>query len=715
LTTVPEDIGKLTNLTKLDLSKNNLTTVPEDIGKLTNLTNLDLSRNKLTTVPEDIGKLTNLTNLDLSRNKLTKVPEDIGKLNKLIKLDLSRNKLIKVPKDIGKLTNLIVLHLSGNQLTTVPVAIGKLTDLIMLNLSNNNLTIVPVAIGKLTNLIRLHLHNNKLTTAPEDIGKLNKLTMLNLSNNPLETPPIEIANKGVKAIRNYYEAMKAAKETVRLYEAKLLIVGAGDVGKTCLMKKLINPEKEINLNEISTEGIDIEKWIISTKKTNSFRINFWDFGGQEILHATHQFFLTKRSLYLFVWDSRPDDQLTSFDYWFNIIKLLSENSPVISILNKIDKNRPIKIEEKSLQEKFNIVSFHKVSAVSGKGIDYLLDLIKNEIDKLPLIGTELPKVWLDIREQLENSEQEYISYDEYKQICKDSGLNDKEADFLRDYYHDLGVFLNFKDNNLLKKIVFLKSEWATDAVYILVDNREIMDNSGLFSFADLKKDNYWKNKYPEQMFDYLLELMINFELCFKVQHNRYVIPELLEADKPKISWNEKDNLKFEYQYKFMPSGIITRFIARNHLLVKNNTYWRNGVVLKSDNTEALIISDPLEKRIKIWVKGNNKRELLAFIRNDIYLIHETLRFPEHQGLIPCVCEECKFNLEPYLWDVKTLNKALDKGRKSIQCQQSFDDVYIENILSNTNTTYDKVVRYLKHNKGEIADILGRFAGGMLNS
>jgi len=45
--------------------------------------------------------------------------------------------------------------------------------------------------------------------------------------------------------------------------------------------------------------------------------------------------------------------------------------------------------------------------------------------------------------------------------------------------------------------------------------------------------------------------------------------------------------------------------------------------------------------------------------------------------------------------------------------QSFEDVYIENILSQTNTTFDKVVKYLKKSRGDIAEILGRFAGGML--
>jgi GTPase SAR1 family protein len=33
-------------------------------------------------------------------------------------------------------------------------------------------------------------------------------------------------------------------------------------------------------------------------KDKTFRVNIWDFGGQEIYHQTHQFFLSKRSLYL---------------------------------------------------------------------------------------------------------------------------------------------------------------------------------------------------------------------------------------------------------------------------------------------------------------------------------------------------------------------------------------------------------------------------------
>ena len=41
-------------------------------------------------------------------------------------------------------------------------------------------------------------------------------------------------------------------------------------------------------------------WPIVLSNDERVRLNVWDFGGQEIMHATHQFFLTTRSLYLVV-------------------------------------------------------------------------------------------------------------------------------------------------------------------------------------------------------------------------------------------------------------------------------------------------------------------------------------------------------------------------------------------------------------------------------
>ncbi len=641
---------------------------------------------ELETLPVEIFNLIHLEELSIYNNKIRHLPPEIGKLKNLKKLIIGRNLISLIPSEIGELKNLQRFFAYSNRLNSLPKEFNNLKKLTHLDLSNNIFTEIPI-----------------------ELRNLSKLEGLNLKGNPLVAPPPEIIDQGIKSIQNYLSSIVKARETVHCNEAKLLIVGEGEVGKTCLMKKLINPDSEINLKEIRTEGIDINKWEISTNENDNFQINFWDFGGQEILHATHQFFLTKRSLYLLIWDSRRDENLKAFDYWLNIIKLLSDNSPVIIALNKIDINLPKSVDEESLQKKFNIVSFHKVSALNGIGIDHLIEDVKNHITRLPHIGTDLPKTWSDIRIRLERINENYIAYDRYLEICDEYSLDKIQADFLRDYYHDLGVFLNFSDNDVLSKIIFLRPDWATNAVYSLVENRDVQNNKGVIAIHDLK-EKYWKNKYNEEEASFLIELMKRFELCFEIPNLNYIIPELLPDKKPKFSWIYKNNLTFEYHYEFMPSGIITRFISRNHFLLNDNTYWKNGLMLKVGGTEALIICEHLFRKIKIWVKGDDKKELLEFVRNDIDYIHKTLNHPIHKGMVPCVCDDCKFNMEPYLWDFNFLKKAKDR-RKDLICENSLLDVSIEQVLNNTETTIERIKKFINVNKGDISELAGRFASG----
>src|SRR3972149_3966710 len=70
LTSLPREIGYLTNLEILNCSGNELTSLPREIGYLTNLRKLDCSGNLLTSLPREIGCLTNLQVLNCSWNRL---------------------------------------------------------------------------------------------------------------------------------------------------------------------------------------------------------------------------------------------------------------------------------------------------------------------------------------------------------------------------------------------------------------------------------------------------------------------------------------------------------------------------------------------------------------------------------------------------------------------------------------------------------------------
>jgi internalin A len=388
LTTLPTEIGQLTNLIVLDLECNQLTTLPTEIGQLTNLSELYLNENRLTTLLPEMGQLTNLNMLCLYSNKLTMLPTEIGQLTNLNTLYLQSNQLTTLPTEICQLTNLSTLYLTDNQLTTLPSEICQLTNLSVLNLGDNQLTTLPSEIGQLTNLNELDLYNTQLTTLPPELLRLTQLRTLELRANELPIPLEILSNDPATILNHYFQFEKEQKKP--LNEAKLLVVGQSNVGKTSLVKRLI--EGVFNQHERKTEGIQIQPWQLPVKE-QTIRLNVWDFGGQEIMHATHQFFLTKRSLYLLVLNARQDEDENRLEYWLKIIQSFGGTSPIIIVGNQVDQ-QPLDIDRRGLQTKYpQIQAIVETSCETGEGIDALRSLITQEVDALEHIYDPLPLSW----------------------------------------------------------------------------------------------------------------------------------------------------------------------------------------------------------------------------------------------------------------------------------------------------------------------------------
>ncbi len=75
---------------------------------------LSLSHNQLKSLPQCLGKLSQLQKLWAENNQLTSLPESLGKLSKLEVLDLTHNELKTLPESLQELSQLQSLYLSEN-------------------------------------------------------------------------------------------------------------------------------------------------------------------------------------------------------------------------------------------------------------------------------------------------------------------------------------------------------------------------------------------------------------------------------------------------------------------------------------------------------------------------------------------------------------------------------------------------------------------------
>lgn len=556
------------------------------------------------------------TRLDLIGKQLSTLPPEIGKLTHLKALDLEGNKLITLPPDIGNLINLEELYLQKNMIETLPTEIANLANLKWLDMEGNKLSSLPVEIKNLDNLASLYLDGNQLPIPPEILK--------------LRTEPTKIIN--------FYLQHKS-KETQSLNEAKILIVGQAGVGKTSLVKKI--KYDTFNQDEGMTEGINIEKWIINVNRTR-IGLNIWDFGGQEIMHATHQFFLTKRSLYMLVLDSRLDanENVNNIEYWLKLIQSFGGDSPIIVVCNKSDE-RQISLNWEGLRNKYPTIRYFAkhLSCKNGDGIEELKDRIAQEIEKLKHIHDELPKSWFNIKARLENMEENYISYLHYQDICSNEEINSTESQTtLIGFLHDLGIVLRFSDYRLQDTNI-LNPEWVTVGVYKILTSKILYEAKGRLKLEDLDSILDPKN-YPKEKHMFIIEMIKKFELCFDFTdyaNTQFLIPDLLYRDEP-YTGKWENTLDFQYHYDILPDSVISRFIVKMHTKIKKNTYWRYGVVLEDNNEKntALVKADKVEKKVYIYIEGKQKtrREFLGIIRSHFDDIHISISSLKVEQKVP---------------------------------------------------------------------------------
>lgn len=571
------------------------------------------------------------------------------------------------------------LDLSDLELTSLPRPLSKLGHLKKLILDGNCLRKIPRDVASLSHLQELSVVENELRELPEFLGSLKNLRRLRLFDNPDLNLPVEVLESASPKILDYYHRLRR-EQPRELREVKILFLGRGAVGKTSLIKRLRG--ERFNKSENTTHGIRIyplQLPLLPQRKRNPIgkvTAHLWDFGGQEILHATHQFFLSRRSVYVVVLSGREGRTDEDAEYWMRLIASFGGESPVIIVRNKIDSEY-FEVDEPALRAAHNqIFDFTATDAATGRGITDLHAKLIRAIGVAPGVRALFPQTWFRIKEALRKdimlrAGNSWIPFEEFRELCLKYGEKDPNAqELLATWLHDLGIALNYREDQRLNDTSVLDPLWVTRGIYAILTATKLAKAGGVLKLRDvpfLLRERKIKTKdYPRELQAFLIALMRKFELCYELPNKQDgdLVPELLPAKQPPaVARFPKDgeSTALRYRYHVLPEGLLPRFITRMHPFLEKGKLWRRGAILRHEKARALIIGNDFERTVTIRVHGDRtaRYKLLAIIRSDFVAMHEQLK-----GVKPL--EETEAGVATGLWvGVNELQTFDDKGTKQV--------------------------------------------------
>jgi hypothetical protein len=378
----------------------------------------------------------------------------------------------------------------------------------------------------------------------------------------------------------------------------------------------------------------------------------------------------------------------------------------------------------------NVKECYRGNLEQQDGADSLRTAIEFFAKNLPHIGEELPARWLDIRADIEQlaGQQATITQNEYFELYRNHLPFDRDkALHLSRYLHDVGVFLHFQDDRLLARTVILQNNWATTAVFKVLDDETVKAQLGRFTADDcarLWQDSDYRDMHPE-----LLALMQKFELCYALPDTRpeiWLAPQLLPPSKPITlsDWAKPGDLVLRFCYEFLPKGMVSRLMVRQHHFVRQpELAWMSGALFERDETLVLVEIPPKGGEIVLRARGVERKELLSVLAADLDKLNSTFNGLAEKvtKLIPCHCERCRLQTEPEFFEQKRLLQRKKDGKSTIECPASYADVNVLELLdgiqvrnmpnwSKAQTTKKIFISYSKHDNDHKDTLIKHLAG-----
>lgn len=462
-------------------------------------------------------------------------------------------------------------------------------------------------------------------------------------------------------LRAYFAELDLGAEIEN--QVKVILLGNGRVGKTQLCRRFRDQPFDDSVE--STHGVQLWREELRIKaggQKQTFQVNWWDFGGQDIYHGTHALFLRSRAVFLILWTPELENRDEYLEgeiplrnqplaYWLDYVRTLAgEGSPVIVVQSQCDRfadRRP----SPTRPERFEFFESCYYSAKEDLGRETLEGLLRDAIRYLLErngaldIGHGRAEVrrrlyaWRSEDQEREPEERRHrtLTLDEFRALCDEAGgiVSWKHA---LDYFHHTGVV--FYDPDLFAKRILLDQDWALEAIYAVFHRGRAVPwlrDSGRFTREDLAF-LVWQQHSPEEQ-RLFLGLMESCGVCFPCGKTaqgepRYVAPDLLppfEAVEPRLHAWRKDEpgtptLRLEYRF-FHPAAIRGLMKSIGRKAGELAEYWKYGFWFKDGPRDTQILvrfedtstgGAPGARALELKAQGRDPLGLLQEIRKWIH-------------------------------------------------------------------------------------------------
>ena len=461
--------------------------------------------------------------------------------------------------------------------------------------------------------------------------------------------PGETMEQGAVDVARYVQGLKKYGEA-RLDETRVIILGNKGSGKTSLAKRLKNSMAPMPKVDESTEGVDVIDWYIPDDPDRSdggVNVHVWDFAGHVITHAVHRCFMSERCLYVLVVNGR--EEAGRIEHWLEQIRNYGGDSPVLILINVMDKH-PVDLPKNTLLETFpSIVGFYKADIAAGDAsleafrqvvVGFLRDqpLWKNQKISVPAYRVK------EALQQKFRQGNNFIERRDFDQIAKVNGIKPEEHEQLLDDLHAIGICLWYKDADMGEfSMMVLNPGWISHGIYRLI-NWGAKQEKFILSISDFReafKDA--ATRYPEEKAGFLFKLMATYQLAFfkNKDATEIFVPLLRPIDRPKkclpdsVDRPKKCLPVFEFGERLrmvycasqaLPPYTVARLAVQHSEEWDIELSWRFGAVLRWNDTVALVEENERARSVTVSVRGPKQTEYISKLRdtlNNIFADYKT--------------------------------------------------------------------------------------------